>query len=720
MKHWLSLLVIAGLSWGFGSDQGFRVQARDSDELGRLISLFERHSGARLVFAASELPAGSYHDTMPTMTPQRQLAAARLAVAEVQKLPPGYLQAIGLKAVGIFERCVSSWGDGFRPYDTHLGGYRYYGIWNGKNAVACAFYSEQQLPLTLQHEMFHHVDATSLGRTDGARLRKDERLAQVVRGENRYPAAAISGDDLAQLKARAKGAVLEEAVGSYAAKSPAEDKAETARYLMSHLADALVQIATRPELAGSQRMLHVLNRYQQAVPQGPGIDWFVALALQRPYPVPPQTKAAPRSEEAEASPLAEVRRLLRAGALDSRMAEVRALLGKLEALEPKALPPEEAAELVRASATLTQRLLRDHLRPRNGERLFALYGSEDANGVNQTLRNHIRDYGQDGVRLARIATRLSGSAEGIAGVLLQNLRLVARYHQYIAQSWQISPGTESTFAGSRGDLVAALPRTLAGELQQATNLEFARLADQISPEGKLTAGKPAPVEPVPAALPKKVLNGNPYLKKVDEVVTEAGVRQAIRVVQRACVRLPTGSGVNLRPEGLILTNAHVAHKLGNRLRVEFPSGQQFESSCVGIDAHLDLALCQVEGGKDLPCAPLAARAPKVGTPVVCIGQPGSTTPNGKPTGYKPFHVSAGTIRGLMDNPLGSQRLGRVMHDAWTYWGHSGSPLFDNDGGIVALHNSWDSSTSMRRAVPYQAITVFLEQHKVPFQRLPSP
>jgi S1-C subfamily serine protease len=717
MKRCLGFLIIAGLCWGFSIDQGFRVQARDSDELTRLLSQFERHTGARLVFQASQLPQGSYHDIMPTLSAERQLAAARLAVAELHKLPQGYLQAIGLKAIGIFDRCVSSWGDGFRPYDAKLGGYRYYGIWNGKNGVACAFYTDQQLPLTLHHEVFHHVDATLQGQTSSARLRQDERLGQVVRGENRYPAAAISAEDLALLRARSRGAVLEEAVGSYASKSVAEDKAETARYLMSHLADALVQVATRPELAGSQRMLHVLSRYQQAVPQGPGIDWFVAQALERPLPTTPQAKPAPRTVEEESSLLVEARRLLQAGALDRRLTEVRTLLDKVEALEPRSVPAEEAAELVRASARLTHRLLRDHLQPRNGERQFALYGSEDANGVNQTLRGNIKAYGEDGARLGRIATRLAGSSEGVTEVVLQNLRLLARYHQYIAQSWTISPGTESVFVGSRGNFVAALPASSAKLLRQATGLEFARLAEQISPEGKLIVAKPAPVESAPL-VKEKSLSSNPYLKKIDEVVSDATVRQAIRAVQRACVRLPTGSGVNLMPDGLILTNAHVANKLGNRMRVEFPNGEMLESTCVAIDPHLDLALCQVEGGKDLPVAPLAGSPPKVGTPVTCIGQPGSYTPNGKPTGYKPFHVSSGVIRGLLDNPLGSQKLGRAMHDAWTYWGHSGSPLFNDDGGIVALHNSWDSTTAMRRAVPYQAIAAFLEQHKVPFQRLP--
>ncbi len=57
--------------------------------------------------------------------------------------------------------------------------------------------------------------------------------------------------------------------------------------------------------------------------------------------------------------------------------------------------------------------------------------------------------------------------------------------------------------------------------------------------------------------------------------------------------------------------------------------------------------------------------------------------------------------------LGPQALGRAKHDAWTYWGHSGSPLFDARGRIVAMHNSWDPETAMRHAVTHEAIVHFL-------------
>ena len=65
-----------------------------------------------------------------------------------------------------------------------------------------------------------------------------------------------------------------------------------------------------------------------------------------------------------------------------------------------------------------------------------------------------------------------------------------------------------------------------------------------------------------------------------------------------------------------------------------------------------------------------------------------------------------------------QALGGVKHDAWTYWGHSGCPLFNARGQIVAMHNSWDSQTKMRHGVTYEAIVHFLREAGVDFSIAP--
>jgi hypothetical protein len=256
------------------------------ESLPQLEKAFSDYSGSYLIFAAKDMPEGVYHDRMLSLNDDGRLRAARIALREIRKLPPRYLEKMGLKAVGIFASCVSNQGDGFRPYDEQLKGYRYFGIYNGKNALAAAYYSDTQLPATLHHEIFHHVDATLHGQTRfTVNFVRDERFQAAVSGAERYAALHLVEADLAALRKIGKGHVLENAVSSYADKSMGEDKAETARYLMTTLPDALVQMATRSELAGSQRMLHVLYKYGQAISEGPETAWFVSVALGRTRPV---------------------------------------------------------------------------------------------------------------------------------------------------------------------------------------------------------------------------------------------------------------------------------------------------------------------------------------------------------------------------------------------------------------------------------------------------
>lgn len=57
----------------------------------------------------------------------------------------------------------------------------------------------------------------------------------------------------------------------------------------------------------------------------------------------------------------------------------------------------------------------------------------------------------------------------------------------------------------------------------------------------------------------------------------------------------------------------------------------------------------------------------------------------------------------------NSEIGALMHDCWTYWGHSGAPLVEvRSGLLVGLHSSWDEDTDMRRGIGGEAIGAFLE------------
>ena len=101
---------------------------------------FTRHTGAEIVFTRDDLPPGKYHDVMKPLADDQKLAAVEACMEEARLYPPGFFGQVGLRAIGVFAVCVSkSTTDSHREYDEELGGYRYYGVYNGNNAIASAF-----------------------------------------------------------------------------------------------------------------------------------------------------------------------------------------------------------------------------------------------------------------------------------------------------------------------------------------------------------------------------------------------------------------------------------------------------------------------------------------------------------------------------------------------------------------------------------------------------
>jgi S1-C subfamily serine protease len=247
---------------------------------------------------------------------------------------------------------------------------------------------------------------------------------------------------------------------------------------------------------------------------------------------------------------------------------------------------------------------------------------------------------------------------------------------------------------TRDVLLAALPRgagPLIHALALATDAELATLPRDFPPATGV------------ARLAVAGVAVNPWIGQLGELPSRA-LTWTLRAVQPAVVRVIVGhfggTGVNLSAEGRVLTAAHVVGESGSAAYVEFPDGTGFRARVTTVDGVRDLALLTLDGGVYLPVATLAATPPTIGERVVVIGHPGrGPTP--------PFQVSWGNIVAFRTRRDGDQSLGATSHDASTDWGHSGSPLFDSEGRIVALHNSWDPRTDLRHAVSWEAITHFL-------------
>lgn len=133
----------------------------------------------------------------------------------------------------------------------------------------------------------------------------------------------------------------------------------------------------------------------------------------------------------------------------------------------------------------------------------------------------------------------------------------------------------------------------------------------------------------------------------------------------------SGTGFNTAADGQIVTNRHVVDG-AVLLIVTFPDGQTFFSEDWAEHPTTDLAVIDLESA-DLPTVPLRYdRLPDVGESVVIIGNPlgfPRVAVEGSIAGYG--HIDA--------------NLGYVMEIATSvYQGSSGSPVFDDDGMVVAV------------------------------------
>lgn len=207
---------------------------------------------------------------------------------------------------------------------------------------------------------------------------------------------------------------------------------------------------------------------------------------------------------------------------------------------------------------------------------------------------------------------------------------------------------------------------------------------------------------VPASTIQVKLSFAPVVKKVTPSVVNIYTKQIVQ--QRVSpfladpffrqffgeMRLPPreanslGSGVIVRKDGLIVTNAHVA-KNADEIRVVLSDKREFPAKVALVDEKSDLALLKIDAkSAEFPTLKLAdSDAIEVGDITLAIGNPfgvGQT-------------VTSGIVSATARTSVGSGNFGYyIQTDAAINPGNSGGALVNNEGDVIGINTMIFSKT----------------------------
>ena len=176
----------------------------------------------------------------------------------------------------------------------------------------------------------------------------------------------------------------------------------------------------------------------------------------------------------------------------------------------------------------------------------------------------------------------------------------------------------------------------------------------------------------------------PSVAEVAEAVTPWVVSITVEALTQG-IFLPisgdgAGSGFIVRPDGYIVTNAHLMEGATD-VMVHLHSGESYDATVVGYDAPSDLAVLKIEAD-GLPSAVFAESDHlRVGDWVMSIGN--ALALKGGPT------VTLGIVSGLgrTITTQSGQYYDLIQTDAAINRGNSGGPLVDMHGHVVGINQA---------------------------------
>ena len=196
----------------------------------------------------------------------------------------------------------------------------------------------------------------------------------------------------------------------------------------------------------------------------------------------------------------------------------------------------------------------------------------------------------------------------------------------------------------------------------------------------------------------------PPLGAVAQTTDEQNVIRVARQVTPAVVGIATGqstgSGVIVRREGVVITNAHVVGG-ARQVEVSLASGERVPGQVLGRDPNVDIAVVRIASRPDIAVAQVGdSDRLTVGQSAIAIGNPFGLERT----------VTTGVISAVNRSPRGIELGGLIQTDAAINPGNSGGPLVDSRGQVVGINTViYNQAQGLGFAVPINLARDIAEQ-----------
>jgi serine protease Do len=191
---------------------------------------------------------------------------------------------------------------------------------------------------------------------------------------------------------------------------------------------------------------------------------------------------------------------------------------------------------------------------------------------------------------------------------------------------------------------------------------------------------------------------------VPQTTDEQNVIRVARQVTPAVVGIASGnasgSGVVVRQEGVIVTNAHVVGR-SREVEVSLANGERVPGRVLGRDANVDIAVVQIPARRAIAVATVGD------SDRLTVGQ--SAIAIGNPLGLERT-VTTGVVSAVNRSPRGIELGGLIQTDAAINPGNSGGPLVDSRGAVIGINTViYNEAQGLGFAVPINLANDIVQQ-----------